>query len=395
VNEQGLIRLREFLFKEFNEEQLAALSQELGLIYDKLPGEGAFGKTRGLIEAAQARDLIPTLMSRVRDLRPAAYRIAAIRRPGGHVAPLAQPSASEASGPVPAIPPAQPSAFAASAPASVTPISRLHVRPLLIVLIIVACLVTATGAGALNQWMLNQRGGVPIEGIAAVTAIASPTPGVTARAAATDSQTETPASPMETVAVQTTAAMQTAETSLPTLPPTATPAQTVTPQPTATPERTTPTPIPTATSTPTASASATAPISTPAVQAVIEANELLAAFYSGRVNGDALKTIWVGDTYLLVIAYPTKTLKRNLGVDVKPGEGLTATLRYIRLPSIVSDNGSRIVLSSREYWTYKTRDLIACETIDYSYTAAKSAERYQIVAYKGDVMSAGTAGACE
>ena len=127
----------------------------------------------------------------------------------------------------------------------------------------------------------------------------------------------------------------------------------------------------------------------------MDANAVLAAYYSGQTSGDSLRAMWVGDTYSFVIAYPAKTLKRNLGVDVTPGQGMTATLRYVQQPAVVSDTGSRTRLTSREYWTYKVGDLVACETVDYSYTLAKPLDQYQIVAYKGDIVSAATGAGCE
>ncbi len=373
MNEQGLSRLREFLFKEFNEEELAALCQEIGLNYGELPGEGAFGKTRGMIEAAQARDTIPLLMSRVRDLRPAAYRIAAIRQPTAHVTPPAPP--------------------AAAAAITATQSSGSRVRPLVILFVIVACLVLAVGAAMLNQFMLNQRRNVPAEEIATSAMPA-------ASATADPSQTNTPAVPTDTPPAQATATTKPTGTPLatdtpiatasPTLMAAATSARTVTPQPVVATATTTASP------TEIVMPSATAPVSNTvsAIQAILQANDLLATFYSGQASDDALRAVWAGDTYSFVIAYPTKMLKRNLGVDAQPGVGMTATLRYVREPAILSDNDSRIVLTSRESWAYKVGVLIVCETVDYSYTVAK-AERYLIVAYKGDVIAANTAGGCE
>ncbi|HEY3288650.1 MAG TPA: hypothetical protein VGK87_00845 [Anaerolineae bacterium] len=425
MNEQNLGRLRELLFKEFNEVELTALCQDLGLSYEKLAGEGAFGKTRGLVEAAQARDMIPTLMSKVRDLRPTAYRIAGIRRftaapptvapaapatvpvvppvepatspveelptapapvepvtsEPNTVLPVAQPAAETVAAPVPEKAPAIPPASASVSAPERNVKSRLG----LVVAFIVACLLLSAGGVALNQWLLSQRGAQTVIGANAATAVdavavalASPASPSTVTVAPLPTETQLPLPTATTIATMQATAAATA-------------------QPIATPLRPTATANPTAAATATPAPSATAPLTASglAIQSVLEANELLAGFYSSKVTSDTLRHAWAGDTYSFVAAYPTKTLKRSLNIDVVAGVNMTATMRYMRQPSVVGEAGARTQLVSQEYWTYQVGDLVACETIDYSYVVNKIADHYQIVAYRGDVLATATGSDCQ
>lgn len=67
------IKLRELLFEQFDEDELAALCAEIGLDYASLPSAGAFGKTRDMVAMARSRNKLFTLVARVRDLRPEAF----------------------------------------------------------------------------------------------------------------------------------------------------------------------------------------------------------------------------------------------------------------------------------------------------------------------------------
>lgn len=420
MSEQNLGRLRELLFKEFNEGELAELCQDLGLSYDKLSGEGAFGKTRGLVEAAQARDLIPTLMSKVRDLRPTAYRIAGIRRYTQHP-PTAVPATPSVAAGIPPVeaakPPAEPPvatpepattetavtepatlpvANTVATPATVqadvpapapatAPMRTARSRIGWVAAIIVACLLLSTGGVALNQWLLAQRNvqtatGVNPAGTVDVAAAAATPPAATSTVTPVPLPTETAMPIPSATAIATIRATEMA-----------------TAEPTATPAQPTSTAIPIVADTATPAPSATAPLSpsAQAIQSVLEANDLLAGFYSGKVASDTLRRSWAGDTFNFVVAYPTKTLKRSLNVDVKAGVDMTAAMRYMRQPSVVGDAGARTQLVSQEYWTYKVGDLVACETIDYFYIVSRATDHYQIIAYKGDVVSTLTGSGCE
>jgi hypothetical protein len=78
MNEEQTLKLREILLTEFNEPELQALCQTLGLDYATLPGEGHFGKTRAIFLALREQGRLPVLRARIRDARPAAYAAAGL-----------------------------------------------------------------------------------------------------------------------------------------------------------------------------------------------------------------------------------------------------------------------------------------------------------------------------
>lgn len=86
------IKLRELLFEQFDEDELAALCAEIGLDYAALPSAGAFGKTRDMVATARSRNKLFTLVARVRDLRPEPFEAL------GLPALVADASAGEATG---------------------------------------------------------------------------------------------------------------------------------------------------------------------------------------------------------------------------------------------------------------------------------------------------------
>ncbi len=366
MSELGLSRLREFLFKEFNEEELAALCQDIGLNYERLPGEGAFGKTRGMIEAVHARGLTPLLMSRVRDLRPAAYRIAGIRAPAPrHEPPVKAPTAKAR----------------AAKPKS-------HPRRTAVIAIIILVVLISLCGVTLNRWLVTQRGDSQNSAsYLSVTATHFVTPSVTAKPSTTSATPAIKATLTKLPATPTAADPQTQTTM--------TPAPTEQPASTPTPAEVTAAPSPTSspTSTPIATLTATAVPAEP-VQTVLNANDLLVSYYSGNNVANSLRKVWAADTYTYVITYPEKMVLRSLGVEVQPGNGLTVTMSYINPPVVVSQNNGRVRLTSRELWIYGAADNVVCETVDYSYTLVKPADAYLIVAYQGDVTATNTGSSC-
>lgn len=66
--DSNLSKLREFLLNELSEQELIALCKDIGLDYRSLAGTGAFGKTRELLIAVQARGQIPGCCAGFRNL---------------------------------------------------------------------------------------------------------------------------------------------------------------------------------------------------------------------------------------------------------------------------------------------------------------------------------------
>ncbi len=353
MNELSQTRLREFLFKEFDEEGLATLCQDLGLDYEKLPGVGAFGKSRELIAAVQARRAMPALIARLKELRPAAWRIAGLRVSVAETG-AASPVAPEAS--------AEPA----------TPPRRAWPR-LLLVLLAIACLVAAGVAAGLPRMLAERLGGM------------SATPaGI---AVSENTATQSP-----TAVVESTATLTAASATLPPAPAaTDTPAPTGTPAPTSTSAAT-----PSATFAPSSTPTPTATPAPDAAQALVEINDALAGFYSGQVSAAQLRTLWAGDSYTTATGYAARAVKKGLGIDLGAGDTLSVTMHYLKSPVVTAQSGARTQLTAQEYWryTHSPGGQVLCEIVDYQYTLLRSAGRYQVIAYKGDVISSTVGSAC-
>lgn len=128
----------------------------------------------------------------------------------------------------------------------------------------------------------------------------------------------------------------------------------------------------------------------------MDINVQLAAFYSGDVSTDALRKVWAGDTYSSVVKYAGKAIKRALGIDLAAGDTLSVTMHYLSAPTIVAQTDARAQLTAQEYWRYihSPGNQTMCEIVDYRYTLLKSAGQYQVIAYKGDVVSSTTGSVC-
>ncbi len=73
MNEDLILKLRDILYREFNEAELAKLAKDLGLDLAQLPGEGHFGKSRAVVTALIEQGNLLVLRNRLRDLRGAAF----------------------------------------------------------------------------------------------------------------------------------------------------------------------------------------------------------------------------------------------------------------------------------------------------------------------------------
>ncbi len=73
MNEDLILKLRDILYREFNEAELAKLAKDLGLDLAQLPGEGHFGKSRAVVTALIEQGNLLVLRNRLRDLRSSAF----------------------------------------------------------------------------------------------------------------------------------------------------------------------------------------------------------------------------------------------------------------------------------------------------------------------------------
>lgn len=73
MNEELILKLRDVLYREFNEAELAKLAKDLGLDLALLSGEGHFGKSRAVVMALADQGNLLVLRNRLRDLRPVAF----------------------------------------------------------------------------------------------------------------------------------------------------------------------------------------------------------------------------------------------------------------------------------------------------------------------------------
>ena len=361
MNEQNLILLRELLVKEFNEDQLIALCHDIGLNYNELPGMGPYGKTREIIEAAQARHLIPNLMARVRALRPEAYRTSKIPEvepdtppPPVVAPPLVEPQSLTASPSTPPVIEPQDAVPADAAP--VMPAAPRSPAP--------------DAASALSP---------RVRAIAVVVAVA-----LLAVAALTILLRKPAASPAPTATVPETNA-----TPLFTAVPTVEANVLMTPDVSLTATEAAPvqsTVEPNSEVTPAQSVSETHP----AAQAVTAINDQLIEFYTGKATADDIKANWGGKAYQVIINFAYKTIKSKLGVDLTRGKVLEVSMHYDRQPALVTENGDTATVSTREYWGYTnpTTKRSMCDTRDYTYTLTKNGDKYQITDLKSKLVSA-------
>jgi hypothetical protein len=369
MNDQNMARLRELLLNEFSEEELASLCQDAGINYAELPGVGAYGKTREMIEAARARHTIRALMVRARDLRPEAYKaagIATLEAEAGAVAPRQ----ARAESPVPRPRPIGGAAPAATTHAQTTPAdtstsgsgSVLSPR-VRMAAIAIAVLLLAVVVLSLVQPKPATTPALPAATGTIVAAAPTSAPAQAATAAPTV-QANVAVTPGGAI----TATIAPAPTQRPTVAATATPVKSPTPQPT-----------------PTISESHAA------AQAVRAINEQLVKFYTGEASAEDLKQYWRGDAYQVVLNFAYNILKRQLGVDLARKQSFSVGTRYTRVPFLVSESGNTAQVQSREYWRYTnpTTKRTVCETRNYSYTLMKEGDTYrvyQVNAFRGDLV---------
>jgi hypothetical protein len=346
MNDPNLARFRDFLIVEFSEEQLTALCQDIGLNYADLPGTGAYGKTRELIEIARSRHLLSSLMTHARELRPDAYRNANIKdveqESATEATPLVEPklentTAAESGEFLPTLQRPAPQEERAALLAALTPRARL-----LAILVAVLLLVVA----ALTIILPKQGANGNASASADATALAISSTQMTAEAEALMQPTLAPSTvDTTTQAVDNTAPVTDTQ----------------------------------ANATPAGDAAAT----------VKTINDQLIEFYIGKVSTDIIKPYFATGPYKAVTTFAYTTLKRSLGVDITKGDEISVTMHYVKDPELTADNGNSFSVASTEYWGYtnpKTSRSL-CDTRNYVYTLVKTGDQFQITTLKSTLVT--------
>jgi hypothetical protein len=350
MNDPNLARFRDFLIVEFSEEQLAELCQDVGLNYADLPGTGAYGKTRELIEIARSRHLLSALMNRAKELHPDAYRNAGIKDvdqdSAAEAVPLVEPKLDAPATPgnanddvLPMLQRGSPQEERAALLAALTPRARL-----LVILVVVLLLVVA----ALTIILPKQGGDASVLNSPDPTMMAISSTQMTAEAAALMQPTLAP------VTVDTTT--QAVDNTVP-----MSDTGTVT----------------------------NAEPAADAASAVKTINDQLIDFYTGKVDEATVKPYFSTNAFKAVTSFAYTTLKRSLGIDITKGDQIDVKMHYVKDPEQTTANGDSFTISSTEYWGYTnpTTNRSICDTRNYVYTMVKNGDNYQVTGLKSTLIS--------
>lgn len=406
MTDPTLVKLREVLLNEFNEAELASLCRDIGLNYEALPGTGAFGKTREIIEAARAQDKLRPLHNRLRELRPEAYAAAGLGPQAatmGDVAPTPiTPVTSVATAPAVAastvaVPPQAPDgAAAATAAATAAPPASREARrdsgvgPLpLLALGLVALLCAVVGLAVLLPRMNEVPAtSTPVAQVPAGGPAAGATEAATPEAAATASgsvlvpaATEAPAvvvPPVEPVAVEGPAEEQ------------ATPGATAAVTATGATVGAQPTEA-------VVVATATPPVVTvkaddhPAVATVHNMNAQLPLFYTGQVSEQDITQFWTGEALRSVTGFGATRLLRAMRLTPEQRNTLEIGYQYQTAPKLAGETGNTAVVTSREEWRYANslNSTQICEVRDYVYNLVKENERFRVRDFNSRLVRSG------
>ncbi|MCS7055627.1 MAG: hypothetical protein NZM18_05565 [Thermoflexales bacterium] len=343
MSDQTFLKLRELLLNEFSEPELIALCKDIGLDYEALPGMGAFGKTREIIEAARAQDKLRLLQSRLRELKPEAYAISVGTEMSAAEASVARPGSSR------------------QAEKTGSPITRAI--PTLLVLMILV----------LGASLIFSR-------LSSDSTLRS-TPQVTA----TTPPTSVPmlSSPTDLPEVVGQPAFQTAETPTPDFGPTEALADAITA--TAVPA------LPMSEPTPTATDAASVGDSHPAVINIRQINDQLTLFYTGQASAKDLEYFWMGEALRMVVDFGNTRLPRAMRIPPSRRDALEITHEYLQGPTVISETTTSAVVASRESWRYAntlTRNEF-CEVRDYIYNMTRDGERYRVRSVQSRLVRSG------
>jgi hypothetical protein len=384
MTDPTLVKLRELLLNEFTEPELAALCAELGLNYETLPGTGAFGKTRGLIETAKAQDKLRALQSRLRELRPEAYAAAGMAAIAAETASLPiQRATATASQTAPAN--RQGSAFPFQILAGVLVLLLCGVVGLALMLPRLNASVAPSGdASGANQ--------------ASVPTVSASNPTQTPQGvqpAETTTSTDNVLAPLETITpamempitAATEAASSTQATGLLTATAAATPESAPTALPVVVLTQTQPV------QSPAISPAAAVTDSNPIVLVIRDLNEQLPAFYKGQATAEDLQQHWSGDALRSVIGFGATRLPRAMRIQPAQRDALNVSYDYQRPPVIASATDTGAVVTSRETWRYANalNETEICELRDYVYNLVKDGDAWKVRQFRSNLLESGCA----
>ena len=323
MNEELILKLRDILFREFNETELAKLAKDLGLDLAQLPGEGHFGKSRAVVTALIEQGNLLVLRNRLRDLRGPAFAAAGLDKFSD-----AQVSAAKVGGSL--------------------PIGKMVAALVGILLLAVLC-VFVLFPGNRNAVVQPAGNGTP-----AATATGDTTAG-------TDPTVATPTSG----AIVVEATLPPAPTDTPAAPPTPTLKATD---------------VPAATTTPTVSETH------PAALRIPELNVQLIDFYQGKIKETDLR-YWRGGALSGVVSFSRSALLKILRITEADRAKIETTLRYNKRPTLVSQVGNTFTVDSQEYWSYKANTVRVCETRNYRYILVKDGQTFALTSVTGQLVN--------
>ncbi len=349
--------LREFLYDEFSEVELTDLCQQLGLSYDRLPGTGHFGKTRGLLETINREGRMRALVAKLRELRPEGFE--ALNLSAGLPAQTADQALGSAS---------QRSVSRETAASPLTGKLPIPLLPMLLIGLIAVLLLfsfllpritgdtamasaqATTTAAALAQAALPTATSIPV----------IETPNAPAVIVA---ETLTPASAEGVVVIATNAIPVTAP---PTIAVIGTPA-------------------------PIAQGQTGSGETHPAAIALKDFNAKLPDFYRGELTLDRLQREWKGKAYQALTGFASRQLPTALKLGTAPRSTLDISFEYVRQPAVISSNGGQHTVRSREYWTYSnpSSGIVSCDTRDYTYILQAEGDSFVVTDFSSKIIKNG------
>jgi hypothetical protein len=364
MTDSNFAKLRELLLNDFSEVEVANLCQDIGLDYEKLPGAGLFGKTRGLLEVAQKSGKLRALQLRLRELRPDGYAAREI----GVISDVS--AAQAASGEVVS---RETQSSAAAGP-------RIQILPALAVGIVAMTLIA-------GLFWSRSVGGSAATVVVDATATA-------AAVAAANATTATP-SAAAIPAVDAAPAMA-AVSATPDIAGEPNPNEVIVISTAAVPVD----------SAPTIAVISTRAISTtnsgpvvidgtgenhPAALAFKDLNAMLPQFYRGEITSAALQTDWRGKAYQDLVSFSDRQLPRALQLGSAPRDTMEISYEYVKAPAVIKSSGNQHTVLSREYWRYgnQAAGITRCDTRDYTYTVIADGGQFVVTDFSSKIIENG------
>lgn len=380
MTDPTLVKLRELLLNEFTEAELASLCADLGLNYESLPGTGAFGKTRGMVEAARSQDKLRALQSRLRELRPEAYAAAGLT--------ATAMDAEAASAPAQRTNAAPARSASAKREGSAFPFQILAgVLVLLLCGVVGLALLLPRLNASVAPSAIATAGNQSLAPTAPAIILTQP-PEVATSAGNVLAPLETITPAMALPAVTNVAASAQGAALL-----TATVAVAPAPAPTALPVVVLTQTQPAQPQPPAVSPAAVVTDSNPIVLAIRDLNEQLPAYYKGQATAQDLQQHWSGDALRSVIGFGATRLPRAMRIQPAQRDSLNVSYDYQRLPVIASESATGAVVTSRESWRYANalNETEICELRDYVYSLVKDGDAWKVQQFRSNLLESGCA----